>query len=48
MLYEIKLIIELRKDGDALFKCPFCYTKYLKNNKPAKNALNLIHKINLC
>jgi hypothetical protein len=43
MYYSVKFKTELRKDGNTFFECPFCFTKYKKNNEPSKNAKNVIH-----
>ena len=45
MLYKINLHYELRKGGEIYFECPFCWSKYKKNNKPSKNAKNVFHKL---
>lgn len=43
---HVNLIIELQKDGDQYFKCPFCWTAYNKRNgKPLSKAVNKFHSI---
>lgn len=38
--------MQLRKDGDVFFRCPFCWSKYSKRNgEPLKNAKSKYHSV---